>query len=277
MSARTVSPRIVCFLAIPLALFLYLPLLRLEDALVRRLDFLPLLLYLVSYYFLVPGALWCLGIRMRGRSVERLRAADRGKGGHAAIDLPLRIRQSQWLMWYLSAMVCFVGLIFLYLEVPPPPDRLRFPAQMLGASLLIVGLLLTLVRSPVVCEINEKGIRAPERSFFKTFMPWAETTHCEIVHDDRNFMCDYFVLTDRSGRRRFRESGAWLGQVGASDREMILRALRFRFRRQEKAGPGHRSRRRPGRRHPPCGIGRSMADSPRHRRAADLPGRLDAP
>ena len=34
MSARTVSPRIVCFLAIPLALFLYLPLLRLEDALV---------------------------------------------------------------------------------------------------------------------------------------------------------------------------------------------------------------------------------------------------
>jgi hypothetical protein len=247
MSPRTVSSRVVFFLAIPLALFFYLRLLPLEDALVRRFDFLvrlkprppilPVLLFLVSYFFLVPGALWCLGIRMRGRSVERLRAADRAKGGHAAIALPIRVRYCQWLMWYLSAMVCFIGLIFLYFEVPPPADGLRFPAQMIGASLLIVGSLLAGVRSPVVCEINEKGIRAPEGSFgFKTFLPWGEIAECDIIHDDRMCFCDYFVLRDRSGRHRFRQSAAWMGQLRSADRLRILVALRFRFPRNAKAG-----------------------------------------
>lgn len=244
MFPRNVSPRTVFLLALPLAFVLYLPLMPLEDALIRQLDFLPrprpavllLLLVLLSHYFLVPVALLALGIQVRGRSVERLRAVDRGKGGEASIDLPICIRYSRWLIWYLSASACFVGVLFLAFASSPPPDRLTVPARVLGVSLLIAGLILTVVRGPTLCEINEEGIRAPEGSFrLTTFVPWKEFTDCEIIHDDRSGSCDYFVLRDRSGRRRFRESGAWMGQMRSADRARVLRALRFRFPQKAKS------------------------------------------
>jgi hypothetical protein len=247
MSPRIVSPRMVRLLALLLAVCLYIPVMPLEYALIRRADFLsrrPLpillvLLFFLSDYVLVPVALRGLGIRVRGRSVERFRADGRGGEGDEALDRPIRIRKWQGFMWTLAGGICAIGFLVLWFAWSfPSADRLKVPTGAVGASLLLVGLLLTRVRARTICEIDEEGIRAPDGGFirYRTFVPWREITRCEIVHDDRNYWHDHFILYDRSGRPRFLTSAIWLGQVGARDRDRIFRALRARFRQNAKPG-----------------------------------------
>lgn len=246
MLPESVSPRVVLLLAFLVAFFVYLPLMPLETALLKPFGVtpdkgLPVLLIpicFLSNHVLVPRALGALGIRVRTWTAERFRAADRDELIDAPVELPIRIRQGQWIIRIGAALAFLLGSsLFLYGSCLPE-DRLTWPARLWGAGLLLVGLILSRTRAPLICEISEEGIRAPEEAFrFTTFVPWTEITDCEFINDSMKYWCDHFVLYDRSGRERFVESGSWLPQLRAADRARVLRALRFRFPR--KAGPGH--------------------------------------
>jgi hypothetical protein len=246
MSHGSVSQRTVCLVAICLAVVLYLPLMPLEDALLRPLNLpphrrLPVLIgvtFVLSIHLLVPAALSILGLRGRGRSVERLRVADPGKGGDVAIDPPVRIRHGKLLFLTVAAIWGSVGLFLLAISWPPPQGSFTNYGVVVGGVCLVVGLILALVPAPTLCEINEAGIRAPGGSFgLRTFVPWEEITHCEIVHDEKYCWSDYFILRDRSGRPRFRDSAVWLGQLRELDRARIFHALRTRFPRGDGPAP----------------------------------------
>jgi hypothetical protein len=186
-------------------------------------------------WLLVPKALSMLGIRVRGRFVERFRAADRDEIDGAAVELPIRIRQGPWFIWIGSAVVCLLGLDLLRLAWFPPPGRHHPVPTLAGLGFIIFGLLITRLQPPRICEISDEGIRAPEGFWGRqTFVLWEELTRCEIVHDDEKGG-DYFDLWDRAGRRRFK-AGSWIGTVKAVDRATIYRALRLRFPQKEKTG-----------------------------------------
>ena len=240
MSTRSVSQRTVflvamasVFLSIALEIALHQSL---NPPLHRRLPVFVLVTLWLSLGLLVPAVLSFLGFRRRSRSVERLRAADPGKGGEGAVVPPVCIRHGKLLLLTVAAIWGGVGLFLLIISWPPPRGSFTNAGVVVGAVCLIVGPVLALVPAPRLCEINEAGIRAPEGSFqLTTFVPWEEITDCEIVHDDNGCWCDYFVLRDRSRRRRFRQSAAWLGHLWESDRARVFRALRSRFPLKEKS------------------------------------------
>jgi hypothetical protein len=185
-------------------------------------------------------ALWLLGFRVSRRSVERFRAADPRKRGGRTVLPTVHIRHGKSLFLTVAAIWGGVG-VFLLTTSWPPRDSFMNYGVVVGGVCLIVGLILALVPAPTLCEINEAGIRAPEGSFrLTTFVPWEEVTECEIVHDDPGCWSDYFVLRDRSGRRRFLYSAAWLGHLWESDRARIFRALRAHFPRPARPDPGEK-------------------------------------
>ena len=110
----------------------------------------------------------------------------------------------------------------------------------LGMGFVLMGgaFLARRCKPQLLCEISEKGIRAPDGFFGRqTLVPWGELARCEIIHDDEKAWYDHFVLWDRAGRRRFRSCKTWLGRLRRSDRARIIRALRSRFPEKEKPVP----------------------------------------
>jgi hypothetical protein len=196
---------------------------------------------------LVPKVLNSLGIQVRSRSVERFHAGERDHEDLVTDDLPIRIYRSEWPQRMMAAVLLFGGLfcmglaLCLMLTPFPPPDGRRDTGTAMGALMgigfvLMGGVLLARRSKPeLLCEISEKGIRAPDGFWGRlTLVPWDELTRCEIIHDDERIWYDHFVLWDRSGRRRFRSCKHWLGRMRRSERTRVLRALRSRFPRKEK-------------------------------------------
>lgn len=264
MLPRSVSVNVVRLAALPLAILLYMPLLPVDKVLNQHLNrllgldeksglpYLCFAAYLLLGNFVLPRALSALGIQVRGRSVERLQPSRRDREGEVNTDLPIRIYRGQRLGRVMPNALFGGGLACLVLAgcivftwFPPPPgarnDPLVFTAGLLGiAFILLAGAFLTRHCKPdLLCEISEKGIRAPDGLLGReTLVPWEELARCEIIHDDERIWHDHFLLWDRAGRRRFRSSKNWLGLVSRSDRDRILGALRSRFPRKDKGNPG---------------------------------------
>jgi hypothetical protein len=258
MLPKSVSPRFVGLASIPVAILLLIPLMMVERALIGRLGLredqytgpLCVPISIFASLFLVPKVLSSLGIRVRSRSVERLQAVGHDRGDAAAHDLPIRIYRGQWLsrvvpaVLFLASLVCLVLAFCLAITWFPPPGA-RYDALVLTLGLIEGGVILMggaflarRFKPELLCEVSEKGIRAPDGFWGRpTFVPWEELARCEIVHDDERIWYDHFVLWDRAGRRRFRSCKTWLGRLGPSDRARILRALRARFFQEEKPGP----------------------------------------
>jgi hypothetical protein len=258
MFRKSVSPRFVFVATVLVGLLLALVLVPIELALIRHLGlrkeqykgpYCPLIVIFASLY-LVPRALSSLGIRVRGRSVERLQASDRNRRDAVADELPIRIeRGGSSLVGVMRNVLFFSGLACLVLAAcllftwfPPPGPRADASLFTLGllemGGLLLGGAFLARYGKPeLLCEISEKGIRAPDGFWGReTFVPWENLARCEIIHDERIWH-DHFVIWDRAGRRRFRSSKNWMGRMRRSDRDQILRALRSRFVQKEKPGP----------------------------------------
>jgi hypothetical protein len=263
MFARSVSPIVVRLAGLPLACLLYIPLMPVErvfNQLLIRLfgldrnfgfPFFFFAAYFILSGSLIPKALSCLGIQVRSRSVERLRAAGREREDEVTDELPIRIeRGGLRLVGVVRVLLLLGGLAFLVLAVclmftwfPPPhagTDATVPVLGLLGMSVMLLGgaFLTRYSRPELLCEISEKGIRAPDGLWGRqTLVPWEELARCEIIHDDERIWYDHFVLWDWAGRRRFRSCKTWLGQVRRSDRARILRALRSRFAQKEKSDP----------------------------------------
>lgn len=248
MLPRSISPKVVPFLTIPLALLLYIPLEPVEDALFRALHIPgkhhPPVVLLAIFIFLVavvvPRLLGQIGIHVRSRSVERLESADRDDESIGPIELPIRIVRGKRLMKVLSAVFSIAGLACLMLAWFLPSAAWETPWMKtvamlsLATFLLILGFLFGRAEPVFVCEITRKGILAPDGFWGRhTFVRWDDLVRCEIIRDDTRWP-DHFVAWDRKGRRRFRRSKYWLGQVKRSDRTRIFRALRARFPQKEK-------------------------------------------
>jgi hypothetical protein len=249
MLPKSVSPRFVplaaaILAAIPCVLFAYVPinLIHLGENPSFQLRF--WLIYILSLFFVVPKVLSCLGIRIRSRSVERFQAEDRDDGHAGSVELPIRIVRGQRLISMVSAAFYLAGLVFLlaawFLLPRGHRDAWMNTVAMLSlaAFLMIVGFLVRRARPVVICEVNEKGIRAPDGFWGRqTWVPWADVTRCEIIRDDGTW-CDHFLLWDREGRRRFKSSRDWMGRVRRSERTRIFRALRARFPLKAKPDGG---------------------------------------
>ncbi len=257
MLPKSVSPRSVGVASIPLAILLFIPLIVVERGLIQRLGLrgdqytgplcLPISIF-VSL-FLVRKVLSSLGIQVRSRSVERLYAAGRDRGDEVTDDLPIRIYRGQWLIRVVPATLFFGGLAclafaFCLVITWFPPPRAGDDALVLTLGSLELGMILMggafvarRCKPELLCEISEKGIRAPDGFWGRqTLVPWEKLTRCEIIHDDERVWYDHFVLWDRAGRRRFRSCKNWLGRLTPSERTRILRALRSRFLQKEKPG-----------------------------------------
>jgi hypothetical protein len=253
---KSVSPRLVYFLSIPVSVPVYIGV----DCLIKRLGVRDIryegvlfsLVYCVSSLVLIPIVLWSLGIGVRTRSVERLRAVERGREDAASDDRPIRIFRGRGLIRVLTFASLVGGLAswvlalcLLFMWFPPPSprdDALALILALLGVGFVLVGTGSLVGRywcEPLLlCEIGEKGILAPDGFWLRpTFVPWGELTHCDIVLDDLSVGSDYFLLWDREGRRRFKLSYQWLVRVQSSDRRRIFSALRFRFPQKEKPVP----------------------------------------
>jgi hypothetical protein len=259
MLQKSVSPSFVGVASIPLAIVLLIPLMLVERALIQRLDLRgdqytgPLCLSIAIFLalFLVRKVLSSLGIQVRSRSVERLQAAGRGREGEVADDLPVRIYRGRGLIGLLAFVFLVGGLACLVLVgcllftwFPPPrsgDNVVLFTLALLEAGIILIGaafLARRWCKPELLCEVSEKGIRAPDGFWGRqTFVPWEELARCEIIHDDERIWYDHFVLWDRAGRRRFQSCKTWLGRLRPSDRTRILRALRSRFPQKEKPGP----------------------------------------
>ena len=184
---------------------------------------------------------------MRSRSVEHLQAAENDREDGVSVELPIRIDQGRWLMrvapaaLFLGGLACLVLTLCLAITWFPPPlsrvDPLPVTLGSLGMGfVLMAGAFLARRCKPeLLCEISEKGIRAPDGFWGRqTLVPWGDLSRCEIIHDDEKIWHDHFVLWDRAGRRRFQKNKHWMGQLSRSERTRILRALRSRFPRKEK-------------------------------------------
>ncbi len=205
-------------------------------------------IYFLFLFVLVPTALWGLGIRVRSRSVERFHAPGCDDGPEAAVDLPIRIiRQGPRLIratsiaLFLGGLVCLVLALCIALTWFSPPRAREDPLPLtlgslgIGFVLMAGAFLVRRCKPESLCEISEKGIRAPDGFWGRqTLVPWGELARCEIIHDDERIWYDYFVLWDRAGRHRFKSSRNWLGLVRQSERTRILSVLRSRFPQNAK-------------------------------------------
>ncbi len=261
MLPKIVSPFAVRLAELALTAVLYIPLHPLERAVNQRWFGLlhprerpnPPVLFVAAYMasiLLVRPVLSCLGIRVRGRSVERLRASNSDREEEVPDELPIRIDRGPGLVGVIRVIFLIGGLAGLVLAVcllftwfpPPGPrgDATLFTLGLLEVGVLLLGgaFLARRCKPELLCEVSEKGIRAPEGFWGReTFVSWDDLARCEIIHDDERIWFDHFVLWDRAGRRRFRSSENWLGRIRRSDRDRILRALRSRFLQKEKPGP----------------------------------------
>jgi hypothetical protein len=256
MLPKSVSPRFVWYAAIPVFLLLLIPLLPLHRALLKLLALPegglgaePFILAYFLFVFLVRKALPFLGIQVRSRSVERLQAAGRDREDEVTDDLPIRIYRGRWLIRVVPAALFFGGLVCLTFAFCLaitwfPPPRAKDDARLLTLGSVELGIILMggaflarRCKPGLLCEISEKGIRAPDGFWGRqTLVPWGALARCEIIHDDERIWYDHFVLWDRAGRRRFRSCETWLGRLRPSDRTRILRALRSRFPQKDKPG-----------------------------------------
>jgi hypothetical protein len=258
MLPKSVAPRFVFFTSIVVMGLLLITLMPLEWALRQRLGLRPdpyagpysVPISVIASLFLVPRVLSSLGVRVRGRSVERLQAAGRDREDDSTGELPIRIYHGRLLVGVLPIVLSAGGLACLVLAVclaflwfPPPrarDDATVFMIALLGMSVILIGgAFLVRRRKPeLLCEISEKGIRAPDGLWGReTFVAWEDLARCEIIRDDERIWYDHFVLWDRAGRRRFRSCKDWLGRIRRSDRDRIIRALGSRFPQKEKAHP----------------------------------------
>jgi hypothetical protein len=250
MLPKSVSPRVVYFLAMPLFFLLLISLFSLERRLFKLLIFedgmggtLVILAYLASYYLARKG-LVLLGIQVRSRSVERFQAVEHHGESEGAVEWPIRIIHGEGLIrvtsaaFYLGGLVCFVLAWFPLLAELKDPWVMTL--VMLGSATILMGLgfLAGRARPDSLCEFSDEGIRAPDGLWGRmTFVPWGDLARCEIIHDDETAPHDYFLLWDRSGRLRFRRSKHWAALLRRGEREKIFRVLRTRFPR--KAKPDH--------------------------------------
>jgi hypothetical protein len=259
MLPKSVSPKFVFFATILVGWLLILLLMPIELALIQRLGLrqdqhkglycIPI--SIVASLVFVRKVLSSLGIPVRSRSVERLRAAGREREDERADELSIRIERGGpglvgamrmvLLIGGLACLVLAVCLVFLWF---PPPlvgnDATVFVFALLGMTVILLGgaSLAKYSKPGLLCEITEKGIRAPDGLWSRqALVPWEELARCEIIHDDESVWHDYFVLWDQAGRRHFLSSKVWLGRMRRSDRDRILRALRSRFPQEDKADP----------------------------------------
>jgi hypothetical protein len=235
-AARTISPKTLWIVAIPVSLLLCIPLVPLARILLKlfaldeqRAHAITGPICVFAYLYLLPKVLPYLGIQVRRRSVERFQAAHR-EDQPVALDLAIRIYQGQRFIWAMSAALFVAGVVLLMFTWFPTPGR-QAPPMFTGLGLMLIGLILTRVKPDLSCEISEKGIRAPAGIWHRQILvPWNELVSCEIVHDE-GMASDYFQLWDRSGRRRF-NSRSWC--ISSEDRARIHRALRSKFVEKDK-------------------------------------------
>ena len=251
MVPKSVSPGFVRLVAAILACLLCIPFIRLHDGPIKLFVFsenqpllIPyVLIYLLSTAFVVPKALACLGIRVRGRSVERLQAADGDDEYAGAVDLPIRIIRGEGLIRVFSVASYFAGLVCLLLAwivpagaAPWDPWTKTITLLSFAVFLLILGFLSSYAQPVFICEVSEKGILAPEGFWGRqTFVPWGDLVRCEIIRDDGSWP-DHFVVWDRRGRRRCKRNKHWMGQLRRSERTQVFRALMSRFPQRAKPG-----------------------------------------
>jgi hypothetical protein len=240
MLPKSVSPRfaawvgaVIVGLLLACIVFLERPLCRLFAIPFKGYKAIPIGCAMFLSHILASKALQYLGIEVRSRSVQRFQPARRDAEA-VAVDLPIRIAQSQWLIWGMSAGFFLGGFIFLLPLWNRDPVHDPTAVLACGLVLMIVGLIMTRARPSMTCEITEKGILAPAGTWGGLrFVPWEELVRCEIIRDDEQ-VGDYFVLWDRKGRCPFK-SKSWIGDVGAANRARIYRALMSRFPEKAKA------------------------------------------
>jgi hypothetical protein len=253
MLPKSVSPKVVPFLAMPVFFLLLIPLFPLQRALLNFLDVREdgaggnlFLLALFPSVYLARKGLAFLGIQVRSRSVERFQAVERDDEAEGAVELPIRVirgeREIRVLSAasYLAGAVCFV--LAWFLPAAAWETHWMKTVAMLGLStfLLILGFLIARGKPDFICELTEEGISAPDGRFWvrQTFVPWGDLVRCEIIRDDETWWCDHFLLWDRGGRQRFKRSREWMGRVRRSERTRIFRALRARFPLKAKPDKG---------------------------------------
>ncbi|MHB1560933.1 MAG: hypothetical protein ACYC61_26055 [Isosphaeraceae bacterium] len=256
MPRRSVSPRFVDFVSIPVAGFLtfaflaiehrHFPSLRLEQALPPF----PFAIWWFSARCVVPLALRCFGIIVRTRSVERLGGGKPGAASAASTMSPkpesmVRLERPMIGFRVLGIVLFPVGLpaVMIALVIAPIGLSVGWVCTIvfliLGVLLIASGVYLNRCPPFLLCEIDDRGICAPcDLLGSLRFLPWTSVTGCEIIRDDPQWP-DYFVVEDRLGRPLFGRSKHWMRQVSRPDRERIFAALRSRLPRTDKptAGP----------------------------------------
>ncbi len=195
---------------------------------------------LLAQHLLVPLGLRCFGIRVRRWSVERFQPGDRGGVKTSTGAPPVRITRYKGLLRVVGAMLLLVGLLGL------APARIIAPGHSMdpwtktfgdfGISMVLAAAGVLLLRCPplLLCEINDRGIRAPHDVVgWITFIPWSEVSRCEIIRDDRSWW-DHFIVWDQADLPLFRQSRTWMREIPRSDRERLFTALRSRLPRTDK-------------------------------------------
>ncbi len=240
MPPRSVSPGFADLVSVPVSFVLLLPIALIDKSLFDHnpiggsFGFFWVAAWL-SARVLVPVGLACFGIRVRSRSVERLRASDRRVVRPPAGAIPVRITRNMVLFRAVGAALMFVGLIGLLLAMVMAPSHPIEPwtktILVFSVSTLVtaVGVFLLRCRPFLLCEINDRGIRAPDDILGRlTFIPWSEITGCEIIRDDRLWW-DHFIVWDRADVPVFKQSAIWMRSVSRSDQERLFAALRSRL------------------------------------------------
>ncbi len=219
MLLKSVSRRFVGYTTFAVGVLFSAPILFLARPL--TVDFFPLGITLgcsafILSHFLIRMVLSYLGIPVRRRSVEQFQAAYRDEKESVA-DLPFQIRYNQSATRIATGIICLLGLGIILIGF-----------SIFGLVIFVIGLITARYQQPKICEITDRGIRAPGSWGCLRFVPWEELVHYEIVHDDENARGDYFVLRDREGCCRFNAS-SWITDVSPADRVRIFRALMLRF------------------------------------------------
>ncbi len=225
MLSKSVSRRFVGYATFAVGILLSAPILFLARPLSKDIVLPEITLGCFAFglsHFLVRKVLSYLGLPVRSRSVEQFQAAHRDEK-EGTVDLPIQIRYNQWATRIAAGVICLLGL-----------GMTLSPVWILGLIIIIIGLITARYQQPKICEITDKGIRAPGSWGWSTFVPWEELVRYEIIHDDGNAWGDYFVLWDRAGRCRF-DASSWIPAVSRADRARIFRALRSRFPGKAKA------------------------------------------
>jgi hypothetical protein len=246
MPPRSVSPPIVYVLSIPVFLLLLVPIALAELRLFGHdlggvaLPGISVVCWLSAQLFLVPLGLRCFGIRVRSQSVERLQPDDRGGVKTSTGAPPVRITRHKMSLRVGGATLLVVGLLGL---MPAKvfesghsmnPWTKTFGDFRVSMLLAAAGVLLLRFQPYLLCEINDRGIRAPhDIAGWITFIPWSQVSRCEIIRDDRSWW-DHFIVWDQVELPLFKQSRIWMREIPRSDRERLFAALRSRLPGKDK-------------------------------------------